>query len=90
MELYKIFAIINRAIKGLHCSIFPTTMAGCDEQNSKCQSQGSSHAGKQLTMDGNFSHCNQMSQEMFYDDGSPHDDNDTDDECITSSKDENE
>ena len=42
-------------------------------------------------MDGNFSHCDQMPHEVpCEDDGSPNDDNDTDDECITSSKDESE
>ena len=45
-----------------------------------------SHDANQLKMDGNFSHCNQMPQEMLYeDDGSPNNDNDTGDECITPS-----
>ena len=45
-------------------------------------------------MDGNFptvSDCDQMSQEVFQeDDGSANDDNDTVDERMTPSKDENE
>ena len=50
-----------------------------------------SHAGNQLSMDGNFSHCDQIPQEVLCeDDGSPNDDNDTDDERITPSKDESE
>ena len=50
-----------------------------------------SHAGNQLSMNVNLSHCDQMPQEVFFeDDGSPNDDNDTDDECITPSKDESE
>ena len=45
-----------------------------------------SHAGNQLSMDGNFSHCDQMPQEVLCeDDGSPNDDNDTGDGCITAS-----
>ena len=44
-----------------------------------------SHAGNQLSMDGHFSHCDQMPQEVLCeDDGSPND-NDTGDECITPS-----
>ena len=43
-----------------------------------------SHAGNQLSMDEIFSHCDQMPQEVLCeDDGSPNDDNDTDDERIT-------
>ena len=50
-----------------------------------------SHAGNQLSMDGNFSHCDQMPQEVFCeDDGSPNDDNDTDNEHKTPSMDESE
>ena len=52
-----------------------------------------SHTGNQLSMSGNFSHCDQMPQEVLCeleDDGPPNDDNDTDDECITPSKDESE
>ena len=42
-------------------------------------------------MGGNFSHCYQMPQEVLCeDDGSPNDDNDTDDEHITPSKNERE
>ena len=34
-----------------------------------------------------FSHCDQMPQKVLReDDGSPNDDNDTDDECITPSR----
>ena len=36
----------------------------------------------------NVSHCNQMPQEVLCDDGSPNDDNDTGDECMTPSEDE--
>ena len=44
------------------------------------------HAGNQLSIDGNFSHCHQMPQEVLCeDDRSPNDDNDTGDECITAS-----
>ena len=47
-----------------------------------------SHAGNQLSMDGNFSHCDQMPQEVLCeDDGSPIDENGIDDEQITPSKD---
>ena len=47
-----------------------------------------SHAGNQLSMGGKFSHSDQMPQEMLCeDDGSPNDDNDTDEERITPSKD---
>ena len=50
-----------------------------------------SHSGNQLSMDGNFSHCDQMPQEVLCeDDGSSNDDNDTDDERIKPSKDESE
>ena len=50
-----------------------------------------SHAGNQLSMDVNLSHCDQIPQEVFFeDDESPNDDNDTDDERITPSKDESE
>ena len=43
-----------------------------------------SHAGNHLRTDGNFSHCDQMPHEgLCEDDGSPNDDNDTGDECIT-------
>ena len=42
-------------------------------------------------MDGIFPHCDQMPQEVLCeDDGSPNDDNDTDDERITPSKVESE
>ena len=42
-------------------------------------------------MDGIFSHCDQMPQEVLCEgDGSPNDDNDTGDERITPSKDESE
>ena len=42
-------------------------------------------------MDGNFSYRDQMRHEVLCeDDGSPSDDNDTDDERITPSKDESE
>ena len=50
-----------------------------------------SHAGNQLSMDINFYHCDQMPQEVLYeDDGSPNDDNDTGDERFTHSNDESE
>ena len=50
-----------------------------------------SHAGNQLSMDVNLSHCDQIPQEVFFeDDESPNDDNDTDDERIPPSKDESE
>ena len=50
-----------------------------------------SHAGNQLSMDVNLSHCDQIPQEVFFeDDESTNDDNDTDDERITASKDESE
>ena len=50
-----------------------------------------SHAGNQLSMDVNLSHCDQIPQEVFFeDDESTNDDNDTDDERITVSKDESE
>ena len=46
-----------------------------------------SHAGNQLSMDGKFSHCDQMPQEVLCeDDGSPDDDNNTDKERNTPSK----
>ena len=49
------------------------------------------HAGNQLSMDGHFSHCDQMPHEVLCEvGGSPNDDNDTDDERITPSNDENE
>ena len=49
-----------------------------------------SYAGNQLSMD-DFSHCDQMPQEVFCDvDGPPDDDNDTDDERIIPYKDESE
>ena len=42
-------------------------------------------------MDGNFSYCDQMRHEVLCeDDGSPSDDNDTDNERITPSNDESE
>ena len=46
-----------------------------------------SHAGNQLSMDGNFpTACDQMPQEVLCeDDGSPNDNNDTGDECKTPS-----
>ena len=50
-----------------------------------------SPAGNQLSMDGNVSNCDQIPQEVLCeDDGSPNDDNDTDDERMTPSKDESE
>ena len=55
---------------------------------------GQQHTRNQLSMDGNFPtvvDCEQMPQEVFYeDDGYSSDDNDTDDERITPSKDESE
>ena len=50
-----------------------------------------SHDGNQLSMDGKFSYCDQMPQGVLCeDDGSPNDDNDTDDERVTPSKDESD
>ena len=50
-----------------------------------------SHAGNQLGMGEKFSHCDQMPREVLCeDDVSSNDDNDTDDERITPSKDESE
>ena len=82
------------------CSSLLTTMSGCDEQNSSESIMA--HIWKYAHLDNftcwklvehgwNFSHCEQMPQEVFCeDDGSPHDDNDTDDERTTPSKDESE
>ena len=49
------------------------------------------HVGNQLSMDVNLSHCDQTPQEVFFEDDRSHkDDNDTDDERITPSKNESE
>ena len=82
------------------CFSLPTTMSGCDEQNSsesimayiwKYVHFDNITCWKPVEHGWKFSHCDQMPQEVLCeDDGSPNDDNVTDDERITPSKDESE